>query len=117
MTTKSKTPEKLVNGLFEGAGVPNLKQTAPPPTERPEQIPPAEITQAPPQTAPAPRQKTTDGRKNNRFPQKPKRYTVPVTLRISEEQKLGIDRQADREQTDAADIIRRAINEYLQNHR
>lgn len=116
MTAKREMPDNVVSSLFEGTGVPNLKDTAPA-TGRPEQTTPAEITQAPQQIPPAPRQRATDGRKNNRPPKKPKRYTVPVTLRISEEQKLGIDRQADREQTDAADIIRRAINEYLQNHR
>ena len=117
MTIK-KLPDNKVQDLMVLAGVPYATQSE-------EQKAPeistdqtlAEITQAPPQTAPAPQQKARDGRKNNRPPKKPKRYTVPVTLRISEEQKSGIDRQAAREQTDAADILRRAINEYLQNHR
>lgn len=96
MATKSKTPDNVVNSLFDGMGVPNLKETAPP-TDRPEQTAPAEITQAPPESR--------NGRRNNN--------SARLDIRIPQEMKEALQRVAYREHTDAAVIVRQLIKEYL----
>ena len=97
MTGKSKIPDNAVNSLFDGTGVPNLKQTAPP-TERLEQTAPEQI-HAEPQKIP---RRSTRSRNSER-----------LEIRLTPELKKALSTAAADEQTDTAEILRRAAREYL----